>query len=76
MKKSPFGLDTIELTKRYRQHKNDMNHISNDQYKSFDEKSFEIRSKKLRFHKSLNEKELDYIHTLVMSDLGYEEDII
>ena len=70
MKMSPLGLDTIELKKRYKQHKNDMIHISNDQYKDFQEKSFEIRSKKIRFHKSLNKDELEYVLSLQIEELG------
>ena len=38
MKISQLGIDTIELGKRYIQHKNDLEHIGNDQYKTFQEK--------------------------------------
>lgn len=70
MKKSIFGIDTIELGKRYQQHKNDLEHIGNDQYKTFQEKCAEVRIKKMHFHKSLNAKELDYVHQLVCEDLA------
>ena len=70
MKKSPLGLDTIELTKRYNHHKNDISHVANDPYMKMQEKGFQIRSRKIRFNKSLRPDELSFIHELVMVDLG------
>ena len=70
MKLSPLGVDTIELTKRYNQNKNDIQHISKDQYKTMQEKSFEIRQKNLRFIKSLNKEEHNFVISLQMAELG------
>ena len=69
MKLSPSGIDTIELDKRYRQHKADLRHIIDSAYMPFEEKGFQIRQKKIQFHKSLRKKEHKYIMSIVYCEL-------
>ena len=72
MKKSPIGVDTIELTKRYRQHKADLTHIINSVSMDIKERCSKLRVTKIHFHKSLNKSELNFINTIEQKELTHE----
>ncbi len=69
MELSPQGIDTVELKKRYNQHKADIEHVNKSVYLDFDEKCFQIRKIKSNFFKSLRRNELDFISKLAMGDM-------
>lgn len=73
MKLSIYGIDTIELEKRYAQHRSDIKHIIDSKYLEFKERCFQLHKKNVQFNRSLAKAEAVYVKELAIQDIENQD---